>query len=321
MSMSDDLLSISKQMQQINYAFNKVIQPYRSTLWNYCLKLTGSPWDAEDLLQETLLKSFSSLSRVEQALNPKSYIFRIATNTWMDSIRKNKLETVEIHPENTYAEKSVSYSDLYDAIDTMVQVLPPKQTSVLLLVDIYNFTAKEVAEIIASTEGAVYSLLQRARNNMKKLHSQHNKEDELKHIPLSGEKKQVIKEYMDSFVNGDFQAIGTMLAEYATNEVVGRGLDIGKDQIRKNSMGDWASGGTKQNLSSSYIELWGKGAIVFTKETESGPVLWDITTVEINDNYIVKHRSYYFCKDLLLWAANKLQIKMDEDKDLYGYNW
>lgn len=212
------------------------------------MKVTGSTWNAEDWLQETLLKSFSSLSRIEQALNP-----RVIYTTKMDSIRKNKLETEELEPENTYAEKSVSYSDIYDAIETMVQLLPPKQTSVLLLIDTYNFTAKK----------------------------------ELKHIPLSGEKKQVIKKYMDSFVvNGDFQTIGTLLAEYATNEVVGKGLDIGKDQILKNSMGDWASGGTKQNLSSSFVELWGKGAIVFTKEMESGPVLWDTTTVEINDNYI-----------------------------------
>ena len=214
----------------------------------------------------------------------------------------------------------MTYSDIYEAIETMVQVLPPKQIAALLLVDIYNFTAKEVAEIIASTEGAVYSLLQRARNNMKKLHSQHTKQ-ELKYIPLSEEKEQIIKIYMDSFVNGDFQTIGTLLAEYATNEVVGKGLDIGKDQIRKNSMGDWASDGSKLKLFSSIIELWGRPAILFTKETENGSVLWDITTVEIKENRIVKHKSYYFCKELLSEAANKLQIKLDEEKDLYGYYW
>lgn len=49
-----------------------------------------------------------------------------------------------------------------------------------------------------------------------------------------------------------FKTIGTVLV---TNEVFGKGLDIGKDQIRKNSMGDWASGGTKQNLSSSLLNF------------------------------------------------------------------
>lgn len=320
MSKNEDLLTISGELEKINHSFNTIIQPYRSTLWSYCRKLTGSPWDAEDLLQETLLKAFSSLSRVKQAINPKSYLFRIATNTWMDSVRKNRVVTEVLELEDLYAEESVSFGEVYDAIETMVQILPPKQTSVLLLVDIFQFTSKETAEIIGSTEGAVYSLLKRARSNIRKLHSKKS-EEKHKHSPLSREKEQVIQQYMDSFVKGDFQNIGSLLAEYATNEVVGRGMDIGKVQIRKNSMGDWASGGSKQNLSSKLIYLWGKLAIVYTKETENGPVLWDITTVEIEDGYIVNHKSYYFCKEFLSFAAMELRLRLDEGKELYGHKW
>ncbi|KAA0547159.1 RNA polymerase sigma factor [Bacillus sp. BGMRC 2118] len=320
MSMKEDLVTISKEMEQINHSFNSIIQPYRSTLWNYCRKLTGSPWDAEDLLQETLLKAFSSLTRVKQAMNPKSYLFRIATNTWMDSFRKSKVETEEFISEELYEGQTVHFNDVYEAIETLVLFLPPKQTAVLLLVDIYKFTSSETAEIIGSTEGAVYSLLNRARNNMKKLHN-HNVEDNRKDSTLSNEQSQVITQYMDSFIKGDFQKIGTLLAEYATNEVVGRGMDIGKVQIRKNSMGDWASGGSKQGLTSKFITLWNQHAIIYTKETEEGSVLWDITTVEIEDGYIAKHKSYYFCKEFLSLAAKELQIKLDEEKELFGYQW
>lgn len=88
-------------------------------------------------------------------------------------------------------------------------------------------------------------MLQRARNNMKKLNSQHT-EEELKYIPLSGRKSSNKKNIWTRLLMETFKTIGTLLV---TNEVFGKGLDIGKDQIRKNSMGDWASGGTKQNLS------------------------------------------------------------------------
>lgn len=162
MNMENELLSLSKEMDQMNVAFNKIFQPYRRPLWNYCRKLTGSAWDAEDLFQETLLKAFSSLSRVKQAINPKSYIFRMATNTWMDSYRKNRVELEEFELEDLQAEQHVSFGEVYEAIETMVQILPPKQASVPLLVDMYQFTSSETAEIIGSTEGAVYSLLKRA---------------------------------------------------------------------------------------------------------------------------------------------------------------
>jgi RNA polymerase sigma factor (sigma-70 family) len=282
--------------------------------------LTGSPWDAEDLLQETLLKAFSSLSRVKQAINPKSYLFRIATNAWMDSFRKNRVVTEVLELEDLYDEESVTYGDVYEAIETVVQILPPKQTSVLLLVDIYKFTSKETAEIIGSTEGAVYSLLKRARTNLNNLHIEKLEADQ-KHNPISRIQEKVIQQYMDSFVKGDFSTIGSLLAEYATNEVVGRGMDIGKAQIRKNSMGDWASGGSKQNLSSKFITLWEKPAIVYTRESEKGSVLWDITTVEMEDGYIVKHKSYYFCKEFLSLAAKELHLILDENKELFGHRW
>lgn len=320
MSRNKDLLAISMEMEQMNHAFNMVIQPYRSTLWNYSMKLTGSPWDAEDLLQETLLKAFSSLTRVKQSINPKSYLFRIATNTWIDSFRKNRVETQDLELDDLSAKQSVLFGEVYEAIETMVQVLPPKQTAVLLLMDVYKFTSNETAEIIGLTEGAVYSLVNRARNNLRKLHSQKG-EEQLEHKPLSREQEQVIQQYMDSFVKGDFQTIGSLLAEYATNEIVGRGMDVGKVQIRKNSMGDWASDGSKQMLASQFITLWGKPAIVYSKNTDNGSVLWDITTVEIENGYIVKHKSYYFCKEFLSHVAKELQMKMDQEKELFGYQW
>lgn len=319
MKPSNDLQLISDDLQAINETFNKIVQPFRAALWNYCKYLTGSPWDAEDLLQETLLKAFSSLSKVKQSMNPKSYLFRVAHNTWLDYCRKNKVEIEELKIENVYVEDSISYVEVSEAIETLIHHLSPKQASVVLLMEVYKFTSNETAEIIGTSEGAVYSLLNRARKNLKNI----PKENEviMSNISLSREKEDVIQCYMESFVKGDFKTIGTLLADYATNEVVGQGIDIGKTQIRKNSMGDWASSGSEQHLFYELINLFGKQAIVYTKQTENGTVLWDITTVEIEEGYIVSHKSYYFCKDFLLNAANELNIKLAEDKELFGVQW
>ena|SRR5690625_6547681 len=73
----------------------ETVAPYRSELWNYCRKITGSPWDAEDLLQDTLLKAFASLSALSHRAQPiqtRAYLFRVATNHWIDQCRKNKVQ-------------------------------------------------------------------------------------------------------------------------------------------------------------------------------------------------------------------------------------
>jgi hypothetical protein len=117
----------------------------------------------------------------------------------------------------------------------------------------------------------------------------------------------------------DFSALGGLLAEHAENQVVGMGIDIGKARIRENSMGDWMS--PVPGLRAETGALWGKPVVVFTIETAEGPKLWDVTCVDIEDGLIVRHRSHYFCKDLLAAAAKELGIPLDENKDLFGFPW
>lgn len=316
---NNDLASLGEGLSPFNDSFNQFVQPYRASLWNYCHRLTGSPWDAEDLLQETMLKAFASLSRIKQSIHPKSYLFRICSNTWIDQCRRNKVKMEELELENVFEVNPVSYQEISEAIETLIHLLPAKQASVILLMDAYKFTSIETADIIGSTEGAVYALRNRARANLKKWQKQNS--EVVKSESLSPEKEKMIKLYMDSFVKGDFKAIGDLLADYATNEVVGQGMDIGKKQIRSNSMGDWASGGSEPTLIAQMVTLWGKHAVVYTKKTEKEPVLWDITSVEIEDGKIVKHKSYYFCKEFLRQAAKELHIRLDEEKDLFGAQW
>ncbi|MGD6844407.1 sigma-70 family RNA polymerase sigma factor [Bacillus infantis] len=317
MKRHNDLSSISKDMEELASSFEYIVQPYRDQLWHYCRKLTGSPWDAEDLLQDTLLKALSSLSRVGQAMNAKSYLFRIATNTWMDHFRKRSPELLDMELEKIPDGDLVSYSEVLESIEILIHQLPAKQAAAILLAEVYRFTIRETAEIIGSTEGGVQSLLSRARANLKKQRAVPDLP--FQEAMLTDEKKQVIQQYMDYFVRGDFQSIGQLLGEYATNEVVGQGMDIGKTQIRKNSMGDW--GGSTAGLSAKLAVLWGRYTVIYTRDAGSGPVLWDIATVEIEEGKLIRHKSYYFCREFLEVAAAELSIKLDTEKELFGQEW
>ncbi|WP_366163662.1 RNA polymerase sigma factor [Bacillus infantis] len=317
MKKHNDLSSISKDMEELASSFEYIVQPYRDQLWHYCRKLTGTPWDAEDLLQDTLLKAFSSLSRVGQAMNAKSYLFRIATNTWMDHFREKSPELLDMELERIPDGDIVSYSEVLESVEFLIHQLPAKQAAAILLAEVYRFTIRETAEIIGSTEGGVQSLLSRARANLKRQRAVPNLP--FQEAMLTDEKKQVIHQYMDYFVRGDFQSIGQLLGEYATNEVVGQGMDIGKTQIRKNSMGDW--GGSTAGLSAKLAVLWGRYTVIYTRDTGSGPVLWDIATVEIEEGKLIRHKSYYFCREFLEEAAAELSLKLDTEKDLFEQEW
>src|SRR5689334_18800903 len=82
---TDDLNRLSARSRDLRGEFLDMIEVVRPALWRYCLRLTGSPWDAEDLVQDTLVRAFGRLAQNWQPTNPRSYLFRIATNGWLDS--------------------------------------------------------------------------------------------------------------------------------------------------------------------------------------------------------------------------------------------
>src|SRR5690606_37568585 len=116
------------------------------------------PWDAEDLLQDTLLKSFASLSALshrQQKLQTKSYLFRVASNHWIDQCRKSGRFSSQEIEENDIKEDFIDPLDANEAILSLVKNLTPKQAVVFVLMESFQFKAKEVAQLLASTEGAI----------------------------------------------------------------------------------------------------------------------------------------------------------------------
>ncbi|MBW2282347.1 MAG: RNA polymerase sigma factor, partial [Deltaproteobacteria bacterium] len=75
------------------YRYLDLLNPFRPDLYRYCLRLTGGDvWDAEDLVQETVVRGFATLgARYRPIDNPRGYLVRIASNLWMDAMRRRQL--------------------------------------------------------------------------------------------------------------------------------------------------------------------------------------------------------------------------------------
>lgn len=142
----------------------------QAKMQQYCLHVTGERWEAEDLLQETMIKVMRAVEAKPDRPITNAYLYRIASNAWKDRLKKEK------------AVKSVTEEELRDMpgedgglstrelLETLADRLSPRAVVILLLMDVLDFTARETADFLSMSEGTVQVSLCRARTRLKKLH-------------------------------------------------------------------------------------------------------------------------------------------------------
>lgn len=158
--------------------FESEIMPHQSALQNFALKMTNDLENAEDLVQDTLLKAFRFFDRFEKGTNAKAWLFQIMKNSFINNYRKtskepNKVdyEDVQNFYENIQASEIKSshsigdaFSDILDdEIATALSVLPDDFRTIVFLSDIEGYTYEEIADFMDCPVGTVRSRLHRAR--------------------------------------------------------------------------------------------------------------------------------------------------------------
>ncbi|WNB93811.1 sigma-70 family RNA polymerase sigma factor [Bacillus sp. NEB1478] len=295
--LNKDLVSDTRKLRN---EFEEIVSVYSTDLWNYCKYVTGSPWDGEDLYQETMIKSFGLLPhRWSDITDKKSYLFRVATNTWLDHCRKLKREVGTL---DEVPEANADFSDqlLIEEILTSLEAnLTPKQTAAFLLLDIFQFSAEEVAGIVQSTPGGVYSSVQRARRKIASLDFSKSKTK-----ATTKSHNTTIQAYLEAFNNGDLKRMLDLFSEQAQNEAFFGFQEFSKEEMRNGSLRFGLPGYTAQEMI-----LWGKPVIIVLTTGDSGPEIHDIQMQEVENGKIVNHKSYFFRKEFILAAAEELGIK------------
>jgi RNA polymerase sigma-70 factor, ECF subfamily len=226
-------------------SFEELIEPYRAELYAHCYRMLGSVHDAEDALQDALLRAWRGLPRFEGRSSLRSWLYRIATNSCLrliergprrvlpiaygpqsdphDDLAPPLVESVwiEPYPDAAIADGFAAPDARYEQRESVelafvaaLQHLPARQRAVLILRDVLGFSGAEVAETLETTPKAVYSALQRA----------HKTVDE--HLPALSQQatlrslgdarvREIVEHYMDAWERGDVEAIVSMLADEA----------------------------------------------------------------------------------------------------------
>ncbi|UJR83326.1 sigma-70 family RNA polymerase sigma factor [Sandaracinus amylolyticus] len=146
--------------------FHALVAHLRPRLHRYCARMTGSVFDGEDVVQDTLAKAFYALATLDEPPPLEPWLFRIAHNTAMDFLRRYERKHVDLVaevPDPTGPEERGVDPTLVEAALTVFAELPPAQRSAIVLKDVLGLTIEETAGAMGTTVPAVKSALQRAR--------------------------------------------------------------------------------------------------------------------------------------------------------------
>ena len=225
-------------------AFRQLVEPYRHHLQLHCYRILGSVHDAEEALQETLLSAWQGLGGFEERASVRTWLYRVATNCclqlqrtrrrsqsmsqpapWPDLPEPTQLGQVlwlEPYPDllldqlmdtapgpeaRFEAREAVSL-----AFVTALQLLPPRQRAVLILRDVLGLRAREVAQVLDSTEESVTSALKRARATLQRRLPRPG-EREQPPAPDSAAERELVERFTRAFEAKDVHRIVGLLAE------------------------------------------------------------------------------------------------------------
>jgi RNA polymerase sigma-70 factor, ECF subfamily len=219
------------------------LEQHRVELTAYCYRMLGSAFEAEDAVQETLLRAWRSFDRFEGRAALRSWLYRIATNVCLDMLksRERRARPMDLGPSRTAdsplgdalpeitwiepipngrvlpaegdpAELAESRDTIRLAFVAALQHLPPRQRAVLILREVLRWKATEVAELLDTTVAAVNSALQRARSAL--ANSDVSATDSIP--PMDDEQRKLVARYVDAFERYDMDSLTALLQEDAS---------------------------------------------------------------------------------------------------------
>ena len=229
-------------------AFRRLVEPRHAELHGHCYRMLGSVHDADDALQEALLRAWKGLRRFESRSSLRSWLYTIATNACLDALarRSKRVLPIDYGPASTmndeipaplpdstwlepYPDRTIGIADGFAAPEARyeqreavelafiaaLQHLVPRQRAVLVLREVLGFSAREVAGMLETSTASVNSALQRAREAVDARLPEQSQQGTLR--SLGDEQiRDVVERFIHAWDDGDVDTMVSLLAEQPT---------------------------------------------------------------------------------------------------------
>jgi len=271
------------------------LERHRSELTGYCYRMLGSPYEAEDAVQETMLRAWKAFNRFEGRSSLSTWLYRIATNVCLDALQGRKRRAIPMDlsppsaadvplpapvswdtwvqpiPDAAVVLETTDPAELFEARETIrlafvaaLQNLPPRQRAVLILRKVLRWQASEVAELLETSVASVNSALQRARAT---LDSTVIGDGRALDRTDDDAQEDLLTRYVDAFERYDMDAFVKLLHEDATHNMPPYEMWIrGPEQMTR-----WMLGPGITCRGSRLLPVNGNGAPGFAIYRPTGP--------------------------------------------------
>jgi RNA polymerase sigma-70 factor, ECF subfamily len=308
------------------------LEQYRRELTGYCYRMLGSVFDAEDAVQETMVRAWRGIESFEGRSAMRSWLYRIATNVCLDLLRGSQRRarpmdmgpsraadsfTGATLPEATWiqpmpdarvlpeygdpAELAASKESIRLAFVAALQYLPARQRAVLILREVLRWQAAEVAELLETSVASVNSALQRARATM----SARDAEDPIPEV-ATGDQRTLLMRYVDAFERYDITSLVSLLHEDAVMTMPPYNFWLhGPAEMGKFFVGP---GGKCRGSRLVATEANGCAAFgCYHQDPDGGFRPWAVQVVEVSGDRITGHHNFV---DSGLFAAFGLPARL-----------
>jgi RNA polymerase sigma-70 factor (ECF subfamily) len=294
----------AKLLREAWFGYLETIGPIRPALYRYCRRITRDIWDAEDLLQDALLKGFGSIGRGEvnsesaQVKGPRAYLFRIATNLWIDQLRRREfnLPDPNLPGPSPAADQSI---ETREAATVLMSTAAPQERAAVVLKDVFDFTLEEIAAMLSTTVGAIKSALHRGRASLEGT-------QDMKRAPYRAPSKELVDRFVAALNARDLEGVTKLLLENTTLDVYGIGSERGTRMNHYRVTFENAKGAPGRAESLYYRGEW---LVLVWAGPPSNEVLINVERVEEDDGHLAHIRSYYFCPEIIAEIAGEIGAK------------
>jgi RNA polymerase sigma-70 factor (ECF subfamily) len=295
------------------------LERHRAELTAFCYRMLGSAFEAEDAVQETLVRAWRGFDRFEGRSAFRSWLYQIATNVCLDMLngRERRARPMDLGPaqaadapagatlpEATWiqpipdsrvlppdgdpAELTVARETIRLAFIAALQHLPPRQRAVLILRDVLRWKAAEVAELLDTSVASVNSALQRAHATL----ADRNLSPSEPLEPMDEEQRSLLQRYVEAFEHYDMDSLTSLLHEDATQTMPPYEMWLrGRDDILR-----WWVGPGAGCRGSRLVPTVANGLPAFGQYRPSGPggsfEPWALQVIEISDGRIVGFNAF-----------------------------